>query len=93
MRQDKRERNRVEKARLESEWNTIKEAHIARLLQWKEECAKLILEGVLKKNLPKKPVRPTKPQPPKDPRPSTGVLGGVEDEPASESSSSSDEDA
>jgi hypothetical protein len=93
MRQDKRERSKVEKARLELEWNTIKEAHVASLMRWEEECTKLTSEGVLKKNLPKKPTRPPKPQHPKDPQPSTSALGGAEDEPGSESSSSSDEDA
>jgi hypothetical protein len=93
IRQDMRERNKVEKARLELEWSMIKEAHIASVLQWEEDCTKLISEGVLKKNLPKKPMRRAKPQPPKDPQPSTSALGGVEDEAASESSSSSGKDA
>lgn len=92
IRQDKRERSKVEKARLELEWSAIKEAHVVSLLRWEEDCMKLISEGVLKKNLPKKPMRPPKPQPRKDPQPSTSVLGGVEDEPASESSESSGED-
>ena len=56
MRQDKRERSKVEKARLELKWNTIKEAHVVSLMRWEEECTKLTSEGVLKKNLPKKPM-------------------------------------
>ena len=54
---------------------------------------KLTSEGVLKKNLPKKPMQTLKPQFPKDPQPLTSALGGAEDEPGSKSLSLSDEDA
>jgi hypothetical protein len=93
MRQEKRERSKAEKTRLESEWNTIKGAHIMSLTQWEEDCMKLTSEGVLKRNLPKKPTQPLKPQPPKDPQPSISALRVVEDEPGSKSLSSSSEDA
>jgi len=40
---------------------------------------KLISVGVLKKNLPKKPMWTPNPQPPKEPQPPTSVCGVVKD--------------
>ena len=85
MRWDMQVRGKVEKVRLELECNAIKAAYVTRLLQWEEECAKLISAGFLKKHGLKRPTRPPKPQP--GPQASMSV---VEDEPASELSSSSD---
>ena len=85
MRQDKWVRGKVDKVRLELEWNAIKVAHVARLLQWEEECAQSISVGFLKKYGLKRPTYPLKPQP--GPQASMSV---VKDEAASELLSSSD---
>jgi len=85
MRQDKWARGKVDKVRLELEWNAIKAAHVMRLLQWEKECTKLISVGFLKKYGPKRPTQPPKPQP--GPQASMSV---VKDEAASELLSSSD---
>jgi len=51
-------------ARVEEEWKRIKEAHEANVQAWEVACEKLAMEGVPKKEWPKKPTRPRKPQVP-----------------------------
>jgi len=53
-RQSNRDRKRVEVARIELEWKVIKELHAEKVKEWAEERARLMDEGTLKKNLPKK---------------------------------------
>ncbi|KAJ7674117.1 hypothetical protein B0H17DRAFT_946952, partial [Mycena rosella] len=49
---------------LKQQWEQIKADHATAVELWKEKCEILTADGVLKKNLPKKPVRPLKPKPP-----------------------------
>ncbi|KAJ7697931.1 hypothetical protein B0H16DRAFT_1349865 [Mycena metata] len=55
------------KEKLQKEWEKIKEDHEKAVDAWKEECDQLLADGVLKRNLPKKPARARKPTAPKRP--------------------------
>ncbi|KAJ7676191.1 hypothetical protein B0H17DRAFT_850773, partial [Mycena rosella] len=52
------------KDNLKQWWEQVKADHATTVELWKEKCEILTADGVLKKNLPKKPVRPLKPKPP-----------------------------
>ncbi|KAG1773802.1 hypothetical protein EDD22DRAFT_813817 [Suillus occidentalis] len=57
-----REVRRGEGVELVAQWNEIKEKHAAAVRDWQVECARLNVEGVRKKDWPKKPKRPLKPK-------------------------------
>jgi hypothetical protein len=46
---------------LGAQWEAMRSAHTAAVEKWQAECEQLTMQGVSKKQLPKKPVRPKKP--------------------------------
>jgi hypothetical protein len=91
-RQSDRERRKIDRAKIDLEWEAIKELHAKKVQGWQVECARLTVEGVLKKNLPKKPVCPLKPKLPKGHQAQINDVGRPEGVEKSESSSSSEDD-
>jgi hypothetical protein len=61
-RADVREGKKAAKAALKEEWNMMLEAHQKELQEWNTKCEALTAQNVLKKNLPKRPLRPKKPR-------------------------------
>jgi DDE superfamily endonuclease len=59
-RQVARAEKRAEKEMLEDQWQQIKRAHQTAVNDWNAECARLMANGVPKKDLPKRPIRPLK---------------------------------
>ncbi|EGN96639.1 hypothetical protein SERLA73DRAFT_154134 [Serpula lacrymans var. lacrymans S7.3] len=61
-RKTNREARKGEGAELEEQWKAIKEQHNAAVKAWEAECKQLEVEGVRKKDWPKKPERALKPK-------------------------------
>lgn len=59
-----REALKSAKAALEVKWKETKVEHEKAVDAWKLECQRLTVEGVQKRDLPRKPARPKKPQTP-----------------------------
>ena len=79
-------------AKMDLEWKAIKELHLAKVEKWEAECARLTVEGVLKKNLPKKLLCPLKPKLPKGLQAQSNDVGWPDRVEESNSSSSSEEE-
>ncbi|PCH44369.1 hypothetical protein WOLCODRAFT_76702 [Wolfiporia cocos MD-104 SS10] len=58
-----KQQRRVEKELIEARWKDIVTQHKHAVDGWRQECERLITEGVAKKDLPKPPKRPLKPKP------------------------------
>ena len=61
-RKQDRERNKAEKVKADVEWKAMIEVYTVKVKEWEDECTRLVMERVLKKNLPKKQARPKKPK-------------------------------
>jgi hypothetical protein len=84
-RQKDREAKKGQKEKAEREWKVMVEAYAVTVKEWEDECKRLMMERVLKKNLPKKPARPVKPKVPK-----TSQIPNVEAGPSGEPQESDD---
>ncbi|PCH43358.1 hypothetical protein WOLCODRAFT_76096 [Wolfiporia cocos MD-104 SS10] len=58
-----KQQKKVEKELIEPRWKGILTQHKRAVDGWKQECERLIMEGVAKKDLPKPPKQPLKPKP------------------------------
>ena len=55
---EQRQKDReTKKAQKEKEWKVTVEAYVVTVKEWEDECKRLMMEQMLKKNLPKKPAR------------------------------------
>ncbi|PCH35598.1 hypothetical protein WOLCODRAFT_156299 [Wolfiporia cocos MD-104 SS10] len=58
-----KQQKKVKKEFIKAKWKGILTQHKRVVDGWKQECKRLIMEGVAKKNLPKPPKWPLKPKP------------------------------
>ena len=69
------------------------EAYTVKVKEWEDECTRLVMERVLKKNLPKKPAHPKKPKVSKTTQiPNASAGPSREPQETDDSSSSSSDD-
>ena len=66
--QKDREVKKGQKEKAEREWKVMVKAYAVTVKEWEDECKGLMMEWVLKKNLPKKPAWLVKPKVPKTPQ-------------------------